>query len=154
MSSFFCDSSAIAKRYAGESGSAWIIQQTDPESGNAIYLARITVVEVASAITRRMVEGTLSAVDAAAGIANLNHDFIRQYRVVEITKPLVERAVSLVQSHGLRAYDAVQLAALIEINADRASLKLPALTLISADLALNAAATAEGLAVDDPNTHP
>ena len=154
MPALFCDASAIVKRYASETGSAWVIQMTEPASGNAIYLARITHVEVVSAITRRTGEGTLSASDGAAGIANLNDDFVRHYRVVEMTPPLIDRAVSLVQTHGLRAYDAVQLAALLEINDDRVTLKLSAVTLISADLALNDAAIAEGIVVDDPNSHP
>lgn len=154
MSALFCDSSAIVKRYASEPGSAWIIRLTEPESGNVIYLARITRVEVVSAITRRAGEGTPSVAEGATGIADLNDDFVRHYRVVEVTPHLIERAVSLVQIHGLRAYDAVQLAALLEINDDRATLKLPAVSLISADRALNVAAIAEGLAVDDPNSHP
>jgi hypothetical protein len=36
----------------------------------------------------------------------------------------------------------------------RQASKLTPLTLLSADGELNAAATAEGLAVDDPNAHP
>jgi uncharacterized protein len=59
-----------------------------------------------------------------------------------------------VQTHNLRAYDAVQLAAVLEVNDDRVAVGLSSVTLISADTALNAAAAAEGLAVDDPNAHP
>ena len=66
---------------------------------------------------------------------------------------IIDRAVSLVQAHGLRGYDADQLAAAHEVQADRLPLGLPPLTLCSADRALNTAAIAEGLAVDDPNTH-
>jgi hypothetical protein len=43
----------------------------------------------------------------------------------------------------------VQLAAALEIHATDASL-----TLLSADAELNTAATAEGLSVEDPNSHP
>lgn len=154
MSVLFCDSSAIVKRYASEIGSAWVIRMTDPESGNIVYIARITRVEVVSAIKRRSTEGTISLAEGATGIANLNDDFVRHYRVIEVSARVVDRAVSLVQAHGLRAYDAVQLAALLEINSDRTTLKLPAVTLVSADLAVNDAATTEGLAVDDPNAHP
>jgi len=57
--------------------------------------------------------------------------------------------VTLVRRHGLRGYDAVQLAAVLEIHATD-----PSLTLLSADAELNAAALAEGLTVDDPNLHP
>jgi uncharacterized protein len=49
----------------------------------------------------------------------------------------------------LRGYDAVQLAAALEIH-----FQIPSLTLLSAGVDLNAAAAAEGLSVDDPNTHP
>jgi hypothetical protein len=49
----------------------------------------------------------------------------------------------------LRGYDAVQLAAALEVHSHA-----PSLTLLSADAGLNAAGAAEGLAVDDPNNHP
>jgi hypothetical protein len=62
---------------------------------------------------------------------------------------LVGYAASLARRHALRGYDAVQLAAALEIHS-----RAPSLTLLSADADLNAAATAEGLAADDPNLHP
>lgn len=154
MRALFCDASAIVKRYASEVGSSWVIRTTDPALGNTIFVARITEVEVVSGVARRVREGTLSASDGSAGTVNLRKDFILHYRVVEITPALIDRAVSLVQAHGLRGYDAVQLAAALEVHTDRAPFGLPPLTLCSADSALNAAALAEGLAVDDPNTHP
>ena len=46
-------------------------------------------------------------------------------------------------------YDAVQLAAALEVHS-----QIPSLTLLSADANLNAAGAAEGLLVDDPNRHP
>lgn len=154
MAALFCDASAIVKRYASEVGSSWTTGATDPASGNTIFVARITEVEVVSGITRRVREGTLSADDGSAGTATLRGDFVHQYRVVEITPALIDHAVSLVQIHGLRGYDAVQLAAALEIHMDRIPLGLPGVILCPADRALNAAAIAEGLAVDNPNTHP
>jgi hypothetical protein len=53
----------------------------------------------------------------------------------------------------LRGYDAVQWAAAIEANA-RCTALGTTLTFVSADVTLNAAALAEGLAVEDPNAHP
>jgi len=53
----------------------------------------------------------------------------------------------------LRGYDAVQLAAALEINRRRTALGLSLSALISADQALNEAGLAEGLSVDDPNLH-
>ena len=72
---------------------------------------------------------------------------------MEISGPLVSEAMSLAQTYTLRGYDAVQLAAVLELYHQRLSNGLPTPTLISADAALNMAAIAEGLAVDDPNNH-
>ncbi len=54
----------------------------------------------------------------------------------------------------LRAYDAVQLAAALEIRRQHQDAGFAPVTLISADQALNDAALAEGLTVDDPRSHP
>jgi hypothetical protein len=51
------------------------------------------------------------------------------------------------------AYDAVQLAAALIVQAMRGTLGLSALELVSADHDLNDAATAEELTVDNPNSH-
>jgi hypothetical protein len=61
--------------------------------------------------------------------------------------------MTLAETHALRGYDAVQLAAAIEVHARGMSLGLPVLTLVSADGDLNMAATIEGLTVEDPNIH-
>ena len=60
----------------------------------------------------------------------------------------------LARKHGLRAYDAVQLAAALDVSRLYQPPGANPITLVSADQELNAAATAEGLAVDDPNAHP
>jgi hypothetical protein len=60
----------------------------------------------------------------------------------------------LANAHSLRAYDAVQLAAALKIRQEHQDFSFPPVTLISADQALNDAATAEGLTVDDPRSHP
>jgi hypothetical protein len=60
----------------------------------------------------------------------------------------------LAERHALRGYDAVQLAAALELQTVLTASGLPALTLVSADAELNAAAAAEGLTVEDPNLHP
>ena len=53
-----------------------------------------------------------------------------------------------------RAYDAVQLAVALEVNRFHQAGGAAPVTLVSADQALNDAALAEGLAVDDPRSHP
>jgi hypothetical protein len=60
----------------------------------------------------------------------------------------------LANRHALRAYDAVQLAAALKIRQERQDAGFAPVTMISADQALNDAAMAEGMAVDDPRAHP
>jgi hypothetical protein len=148
----FFDSSAIVKRYVNETGTAWVLSLVDPTTGNHNYVARITGVEVVSAVARQRRDGSLPAADAATVLAQFRHDFTTEYRVVEVTPALMIRAMALAETHALRADDAVQLAAAVEVNVQCIALGV-ALTLISADTALNAAAMAKGLAVDDPNSH-
>jgi predicted nucleic acid-binding protein len=72
---------------------------------------------------------------------------------VALTEAIIRNAVSLARSHGLRAYDAVQLAAALEIGRIISKVEATHLTVVSADADLNTAAAAEGLTVEDPNTH-
>ena len=60
----------------------------------------------------------------------------------------------LLGRHPLRAYDAVQLASALIVNRALQAAHLAPLIFLSADGHLNTAATAEGLAVDNPNFHP
>ncbi|WP_201789158.1 type II toxin-antitoxin system VapC family toxin [Scytonema hofmannii] len=53
MTVYFLDSSALVKRYVPETGSAWIRAISDLNTGNSLIIARITWVEVRSAIARR-----------------------------------------------------------------------------------------------------
>jgi predicted nucleic acid-binding protein len=82
-------------------------------------------------------------------LADFQLDFARQYIFVDISARLIARAAMLARKHGLRGYDAVQLAAALETQGP-----ITTLTLLSSDTELNAAATLEGLTVDNPNLHP
>lgn len=154
MATFFLDSSAVIKRYLSENGTAWVIGIADPAATNDLFLAGITAVEVTSAIVRRSRGGSIPPAVATAALAQFQHDLANQYQTVALSDTLLASAVSLAETHSLRAYDAVQLAAALQLHAQRTLLTLPSMQLISADRELNAAAIAEGLAVDDPNNHP
>jgi len=154
MAAYFFDSSALTKRYVIEKGSAWVISITDPAAGNQNHLVRITGVEVISAITRAGRSGSISAADTTKAIAQFYHEFAKGYRITAVTRRLIRRAMILAEIHALRGYDAVQLAAALTVNKQRLARGLSAVILVSADTALNTAAIAEGLTVDDPNLHP
>jgi hypothetical protein len=66
MAVYFFDSSALVKRHVDESGSAWVRSLTRVKAGHTLYIARITAVEITSAITRRQRGRHLSAAQAGA----------------------------------------------------------------------------------------
>jgi predicted nucleic acid-binding protein len=146
---YFLDTSAVVKRYVLEIGSAWIRAIAAPAAGHTFYIAPITDVEFTAAIARRRLGSSLTPAAASAALNQFRQDSAQDYRIAEITIPLLQEASQLADAHSLRAYDAVQLAAALEIRS-----QAPALVLVSADIDLNAAATAEGMTVDDPNAHP
>ncbi len=155
MSQFFCDTSAIVKRYFPETGSIWLNNLVDPIAGNIVILAEITLAETAAtfAAKHRASGGiTLPQRNAALGLW-LRH-CVLEYALVAINRQIIERAVMLTQNYRLRGYDAVQLAAALEANAALTTSSLSPLTFIAADNDLLNAANSEGLAVDNPNLHP
>lgn len=109
--STFADSSALVKLYADESDHELIRSLSD------LVVAQITRVEVSAALWRKHRMGELST-DAVRQIADefeLDHygedDTPPRFAVIVETIAVLEEAVRLTARHGLRAYDAVQLAA-------------------------------------------
>jgi uncharacterized protein len=146
---YFLDTSTVVKRYVQEIGTAWVQALSAPTAGHSLSLVRITQAELVAAVTRKERGGQIASADAATALADFQYDFAHQYFVVEVSAALVARAATLARTHALRGYDAVQLAAALEVHAQS-----PSVTLLSADAGLNAAAAAEGLLVDNPNSHP
>jgi predicted nucleic acid-binding protein len=153
MAVYFCDSSAIVKCYVQERGSGWMVALLESTTVHHLYLVRITGVEVIAALLRRARLGDIVATDVAIALSQFRQDFVGLYRIIEITPVLVTRAMALAETYVLRGYDAVQLAAAVEVHTQGDILGLPALTLVSADEDLNIAAVAEGLAVENPNRY-
>ncbi len=85
MAAFFCDSSAIVKRYVREVGSDFVDELAASENDNTILLARTTHVEVAAAIARRLKGGSLTNEDADNALAAFKYDLTARYLTVEIT---------------------------------------------------------------------
>ena len=151
---YFVDSSALVKRYVLETGTAWVRRLTRRSPSTIIYIVRITAVEVTSAVARRRKDGTLTSRKASSILHRFRQHLAGRYTIIEITPALADAAMRLANTHSLRAYDAVQLATALDLNQKEQDAGFAPVTLISADRALNDAALAEGLAVDNPNSHP
>jgi predicted nucleic acid-binding protein len=154
MSDYYADSSVLVKRHVNETGTAWVQALCAPSTDNVIITARISLVEVYSALNRRQREARISSTDYADIVADFATVCAAEYQLVELTIPVVERAKSLLERHPLRAYDAVQLASALLAQDVLRSADLPPLTFLAADNRLLSVAETEGLATDNPNVHP
>lgn len=156
MSVYFLDSSAIIKNYLNETGSTWVRGLVNAVPRHELYVSRLAQVEVVAALARRARGGGLTPNNAAHLISQFKTHLATDFRVLEINLLLISQATTLAEKHGLRGYDAMQLAAALAIQVQLATLGLSTLgyTFIAADKELNASAQAAGLMVDDPNLHP
>jgi predicted nucleic acid-binding protein len=153
MADYFLDTSALVKRHLNEVGSPWVKSLVRAKAAHRLYVARITAVEVYSAITRRQHKGDLSPVQAGVILGHFRRHLSQRYRVIELTPSLFTNAMQIARKHRLRAYDAVQLAVAVEVHQLHQHAGLGPMTFVSADRNLNAAATVEGVAVDNPTVH-
>lgn len=153
MGHYYFDSSALVKRYVTEAGTAWVNNLCAPSTDHVLYTVRISGAEIIAALFLRARTGSLAMSDVQAVAVRFKLDFRQRYQIVEVTEPLVNSAMVLAEKHGLRGYDAIQLAAAVELQAVRASVALSVITLVSADDKLNMAAVTESLLVENPNDH-
>lgn len=148
----FLDSSALVKCYVAEMGCVWTRSILDDED-NVVYVASLCRVETISALTRRLRRGDITQVEFDVACEQFRLDLTTQFEIVALTDQMIWEAATLAEKHGLRAYDAIQLAAALDTSRVTKQVELTQLILVSADLELNTAAAAEGLNVEDPNTH-
>lgn len=153
MGHYYLDSSALVKRYVAEVGTGWVIDLCAASAGHTLYTVRISGAEIIAALFLRVRTGTLAMSDAQAAATQFRADLYGRYQIVETTEQLVDLAMTLAEKHGLRGYDSIQLAAALKLQVARDSLSLSAIAFVCADDKLNAAAMAEGLAVENPNVH-
>lgn len=126
-------------------------EQCTPQSENGLVIARITWVEVLSALARMQREATLNPFDVAKVVQAFRYDLDIQYQVVDLDQDLADKAGQLIQQHPLRAYDAVQLAAALKLHPAFAVTQPQVYTFVSSDNRLLTAAQQAGLQTANPN---
>jgi predicted nucleic acid-binding protein len=147
---YWFDSSALVKRYVQETGTAWV--QALFGRGDDICIAALAGVELIAALTRRANRGEITATDLATAVGAYRADGADYW--VAAVDPLLVLAEALAARHGLRAYDAVQLAGALEVRRRLQTTAAPGPTFVSSDYQLLVAAGVEGLLVEDPLSHP
>ena len=153
MSAYYLDTSALVKRYIDEIGSVWLRANIDPVLRPFLVISQLLVVEVHSALNRRLREGTISQDDCTRTKHAFQGDCQNEYNLIPVSEAIVDLACDLLERHPLRASDAIHLATALTSNQLLSSHGLPAFTFLCADDRLIDAATAEGLATDNPNHH-
>jgi hypothetical protein len=127
------------KRYVEEAGSdsvRTLLAQGIPAT------ARLSEVEVVSALARRCREGAFPAEERDRAIAQVREDF-RMLSLVELTAAVIERARTLLVRRPLWAADAIRLGSCLELQE---RLGQP-VSFAAFDDRLIAAARAEGLSL-------
>lgn len=154
MAAYYLDTSALAKVYAREAGTAWVTALVDPPAGHALYTVRLSGPEIVAALARKARTGELTPAEATRAIQAFRQDWAVWYRVLSVRPAVTDRAMDLVERHGLRGYDAVHLAAALAAGEARRRGGLSPLTFVSADNMQRQAAAVEGLLVENPNAYP
>ncbi len=141
--STFADSSALVKLYADEA------RHEDVRSLVPLVISQVARVEVPAAVWRKHRMDELTAEDSAVLVAAFEADFFGiegqppRFAAVAVTAAMLDDAARVAGVHGLRAYDAIQLAsARAARNADDGCSGFAAF-----DRALRDAAAAEGFAL-------
>src|SRR5438067_7291441 len=78
---------------------------------NQFFVTRITPIEIASVIFRRVRSGRLPGSEAAIAIESLRLDVAEIFQIVEVSPELSDLALDVAERFALRGYDCVQLAA-------------------------------------------
>jgi uncharacterized protein len=154
MADYYADSSVLIKRHVREAGTDWFRGLADPSSSQVITTARISEVEVYSALNRRAREAVLIPAQYAEIVADFASFCLTEYQFIELTPAVVARARHVLEHHALRAYDAVQLASALVVGDSLALAGLAAPIFTSSDERLLNAARQEGLLTANPNLYP
>lgn len=154
MATTYVDTSALVKRYVVEVGSAWVRRLVARPVHQVLYTAVLTEVEIRSALQRLVREGRLDTARVQRLTPRVLQHCTRRYQLLRITRPVIVEAGRLVETHPLRAYDAVQLACalLVRRGLHRRGMAPP--LFVAADTTLLTAARTEGFTVDNPLQHP
>lgn len=138
--SVYLDSSALVKKYVDEEGAELIRALAD------LVVSPLARVELPAAFWRKQRTGEISAADAATLTSAFEWDWFggnpdaEPLAVVPVGDAVLDRAAQAAAIHGLKAYDAIQLAtAIVARSAD------PDLTSMACfDQQLSTAARREG----------
>lgn len=135
----YLDTSAWLKLYIDERGTQDVIAAV--RSAELVAISRIAYAEARAALARVLREKRTTHAEHRRRIAALDADYVEVLKV-EVSDDVVRQAGELAESHGLRGFDAIQLASARWL----ARKTRKPVRLLAFDLRVNEAARALGLA--------
>lgn len=153
MTSFFLDGSALAKRYAPETGSALVDFILENVPDHHVLLLNVGVAEVVSVLVRKRNASAITAADFNQAIVELENEIIRSSGkcLLAFGSTAVIDALAFIMTHSINATDAIILRVALDTAAQLRS-RGDDLVLVASDQRLLRAAQAEGLATFNPET--
>lgn len=133
----YFDTSAVVPLLVREAGSA--LAATLWDGADRVVSARLVYPQGRAALAQASRLGRLTARQLRAAVTEFDSRYV-QFDLVELDDRLARHAGQLAETHGLRGYDAVHLAAAHRVRD-------PDLVLVAGDQALLTAATANGMSV-------
>lgn len=150
MPAYFFDASAIVKRYLREVGSAWIRQLLAGQHPR-IFISSLSGAEVLAAIMRKGRTGEIHLVERDRAIEAFRSEFTTSYALIPPEPIVIHKAMDLILTYPLRAYDAIQLASALTLPLPPDGARP---IFVSADENLLTIAEQLGLPTKNPNHHP
>ena len=152
MAGDFLDTSALAKHYHPEVGSA-VVDRLWNDLGRDLFVSRLAALEIISAFAGKVRGGVISLTDFDTLRRRFAFDLSKKKRPIG-TRILVahfQEAERLLRQHGpthrLRTLDALQLAVALDLHQKNAVDQF-----VSADKDLLVVAALEGIAILDPES--
>jgi predicted nucleic acid-binding protein len=144
---YYLDTSALVKLYVQEPGTQGLLGLAARSSDHRFAVLDLARVELHSAIRRRQRDGDLDVRVAGQILARFDQHMETRFVRQPVNEPLVDIALTLLERHPLRAYDAVQLAGCLVLKAS-SGVEPP--IFVCSDRQLVEVAEGEGLAVVNP----
>ena len=151
MAVFFFDTNSVAKYYVTEQGSIWIRRIIDDESNTRLITA-ITQPELAAALSRMQRMSRFGKTFMRRSFTRFRSDIHSRFFLQHaLDEPTLRFACDLALTYPLRGYDAVQVASALLAQRGMPQISI---TFVSSDRQLLTVAKGEGLAIEDPESHP
>lgn len=151
---FYADSSVLVKFHVREVGSEWLKSLTVSPTTNRIVTTTLSIVEVLSSFNRHRRETSITQSE----YSQIAEDFLiisnNEYRLVQLTPPVIVESRRVLETYALRTGDAIQLASAVLARTSIQNANLLAPIFLASDDKLLDAAVAESFTTDNPLLHP